>query len=83
MKIRDAHAQLNGDKTEHTMPSGSLDIISDDGRRLFGISLEKDGSIRVDAGHGCKHGGSVYDDILTVKPVAANVVLIQRPTIRP
>jgi len=82
MKIRDGHARLNGDKTEYEMPSGSLDIIADDGRTLFGISLEKDGSIRVDSGSHCKHGGIGFEDTIQIIPRATNVVTVSRPKIK-
>ncbi len=72
MKIRDAHATNSGDKTEYDMPSNSLDIIADDGKRLFGVSLNNDGSIRVDFGHVCKHGGASLDDIGCIIPIASN-----------
>ena len=79
MRIRDGHAILNGNKTEYVMASGSLDIISDDGRTLFGISLQKDGTIRLDAWHTCKHQGVVLDDRILIKPIATNAVNIGRP----
>ena len=79
MKIRDGYATLNGDKTEHTMPSNSLDIIADDGRTLFGITLNKDGTIRLDTGHVCKHQGILLDDQIQLRPIASNAVLVLRP----
>jgi hypothetical protein len=78
MRIRDGHATLNDDKSEHEMPSNSLDIIADDGRRLFGISLNKDGSIRVDFGHVCKHGGAVLGDFGCIIPIASNCFTVKR-----
>ena len=79
MNIRDGHATLNGDTTVHTMPSGSLDIIADDGRCLFGITLNKDGTLRVDAGQVCKHHGIFLDDSLQIAPIACNVIHLVRP----
>jgi len=78
MKIRDGHATMNGDKTEHEIPSGSVDIIADDGQRLFGITLNKDGTIRVNFGNFCKHGGTVLDDRGCIIPIASNCFTVKR-----
>ena len=78
MRIRDAHATISGDKTEREMPSNSLDIIADDGQRLFGITLNNDSSIRVDFGHVCKHGGAALDDIGCIIPIASNCFTVKR-----
>lgn len=78
MKIRDGHATLNGDKTEHEMPSGEVEIIADDGRTLLCIRLEKDGTLDVSAGVFCKHGGNLLDDRLEIRPRACNRVTIRR-----
>ncbi len=76
MKIRDSHATINGDKTEYEMPSGGLEIIASDGKTLFSINLNQDGSIRVDAGSYCRHNGAILEDRFRIAPVAANVVAI-------
>jgi hypothetical protein len=78
MRIRDGFATINGIKTEYEMPSGSLEIIADDGKTLFGISLEE-GKIRIDSGNFCKHEGIVLDDRIEIHPIASNVVLASRP----
>jgi hypothetical protein len=70
MKIRDGHAKLNSDPTTYTMPSGSVEILGDDDRALFSISLEKDGSIRVAAGTGRVFNGVHYDDAIAIRPGA-------------
>ena len=79
MRIRDSFAKINDDKTEHVMPSGGIDIIADDGRSLFSISLNKDGTLRVSAGHCCKHQGVLLDDVMILKPIASNCVTVARP----
>jgi hypothetical protein len=79
MKIRDGHATINGDITEHEMPSGSVEIIADDGRTLLCITMQKDGSLRIHAGHVCKHGGKLLDDRMDIRPIASNVIEIARP----
>ena len=79
MKIRDGHATLNGDKTEHEMPSGSVEIIADDGRTLLCVTAQKDGSLRIHAGMVCNHGGKLLDDRLDIRPIASNAIEITRP----
>jgi len=78
MKIRDAHAAVSGDKTEYDMPSNGLEIIADDGRTLFSVSLAKDGALRVKAGHICQHYGKFLDDTLKIKPIATNLIELHR-----
>jgi hypothetical protein len=78
MRIRDAYATISGDKTEHKMPSKGLEIIADDGRTLFGVWLAKDGSLRVTAGHHCRHAGKVFDDTFKIKPISTNLIELHR-----
>lgn len=78
MKIRDSHATLNGDKTEHVMPSGGLDVISDDGKALV-IIIETELGIQVRVVGNIKHNGKVLDDQMRIAPKASNVVEIFRP----
>lgn len=82
MRIRDANATLNGDKTEFNLKSGALEIIAKDGRKLFGIELMKDGSIKVDAGHICAHAGKVFEDSLLVRPIASSRIQISRAEVK-
>ncbi len=79
MKIRDSHASINNDKTEYEMPSGGLDIIADDGRTLFSIRQQADGSIEVHSGSFAKHNGKLLHDRLEIRPRSANNVIIFRP----
>jgi len=79
VKIRNGHATINGDDAEHEMPSGSVEIVADNGRTLLRVKEEKDGSLRIDAGAFCKHRGKLLDDRLDIRPVAANVIEITRP----
>jgi hypothetical protein len=78
MKIRDLHATVKGDTTEFTMESGGLNIISDDGRVLFSITLTENGGIIIDAGVVCRFKGKKLDDMLAVYPIACNKVNIAR-----
>lgn len=82
LKIRDGHAVLNGDKTEYSMPSGTMDIIAEDGRTLFGLTLGKDGTLRIDAGTTCKVDSGILDDRFTIKPVSSNVIELTKPLYR-
>ena len=79
MKIRDGHSYINGDTTEHEMPSGSVEIIADDGRALLCVTLKEDGTIRIDSGMRCKHGGKMLDSRIFIRPIASNAIEIIRP----
>lgn len=79
MKIRDSFATINGDSNIIEMPSNGLEIVADDGRTLFRINLNKDGSIDVDTGMLCKHSGKLLDTGMTIRPRATNIVKIERP----
>lgn len=83
MKIRDAHATLNGDEIEYTMPSGSLQIVADDGHTLFELGLTKGGVLEVRAGHHCKHAGKVFEDQFRIIPSAANVFYVEKVEYKP
>lgn len=82
MKLRDAFATIQGDKTEYEMPSNGVVIIADDGQELFSVMMQKDGSIRVSAASPCVHGGVLLDDRLDIRPVASNSINICRPIYR-
>ena len=73
MEIRDSFAVINGDNKTITIPSNGLDIVADDGRTLFGISI-KDNVLRIDAGNFCKIGDKIFDDKLIIKPIAVNCI---------
>lgn len=83
MKIRDGHATLSNDLTVHTMPSNSLEILSEDDRTLFSIRLNKDASISIVVGSSCRHQGKVLDDAMDIRPISSNVVTITRPVYKP
>jgi hypothetical protein len=77
MKIRDSRAAVNGEFETTQMPSGSLDIIADDGRTLFSIRL-KDGALEINSGGVCQHDGIVLSEALLIAPRYANNVTISR-----
>lgn len=82
LNIRDSNAGLGGDFTTHSMPSGSLDIVGDDGRTLFTIAM-KDGRLEVQSGHICKHAGVIYAQNISIMPHASNMVSIVRAIYEP
>ena len=76
MKIRDSFAVTGGDNTEYDLPNG-LEIIADDGRTLFSITLIADG-IEVSSGAFSKHGGKMLDQTLTIVPKSRSLIQIKR-----
>ena len=84
MNVRDSHASLNNDKTVFTCPSGGLQIIADDGKTLFDISLLQGGAeIAIEAGIYCEHGGKRYQDLYVISPKASNLVYIRKLEYKP
>jgi hypothetical protein len=81
VKIRDSFATISDDKTEYEMPSGGLEIIADDGRQLFSITLQNDGAIEISSGGGfCKHAGVMTESSpLIITARASNCIRIRRP----
>jgi hypothetical protein len=82
MQIRDGNAAKNGEFQTQKMPSGTLDIIADDGRTLFSLRL-KDGALEVSAGGVCKHDGQLLNEALTIAPRYSNLVTISRVPYNP
>ena len=77
MKIRDSFSKLDGSGEVFTAESGGIDILSDDGRTIFSISI-KDNVLRLDAGMVCKIDDLVYEDRFSIKPIAANCIEISK-----
>lgn len=77
MKVRDSHATINGDTAEFEMPSGGVDIIAEDGRTLFSLTLD-DNQLRVSVSGHCKQNGAVLEDTIFVVPKCSNVVHVGR-----
>lgn len=71
MKVRDSNSTLNGCTKVTEMPSGGLEIISDDGSTLFEISLSGN-VLSVSGGQFCKHENKTLDDRFSIKPVGSN-----------
>lgn len=79
IRIRDAHATINGDTTETAYDTGSIEIIADDGRCLYGIRLVDGCKIEVSTGSICKSDGALLDDRLIIQPNSSNRITISRP----
>ena len=75
--IRDGHAEVNGDQTTFEMPSGSLVVLSEDGRALFDVALEGC-ELRISCHSRIRHSKTVYTESLCVKPKVSNVVNVCR-----
>ncbi len=78
MKIRDSHAELVGDKTVFESVSGGISVLSEDGREMFGVRLQKDGSLEITGGQAVRRGDVMLGGLLTIEPRAANVVHIRK-----
>jgi len=78
MLIRDGHAKIDGDESTFEMPSGSVEIISEDGRELFSISIEDGHTIRVSCASTIRSEGRFFDNAILVAPRSSNVVLVSR-----
>lgn len=55
-----------------------VEIMGDDGRPLFSISQNDDGSIEVRASGFTKHSGVMLSEALSIAPRVSNVVVISR-----
>ena len=77
MIVRDGYAVLNGNKEVVEMPSGSLEIVADDGRDLFSIRL-MDRGIEVSVNSCIKHDGELLEPNFKIKPRASNLIEITR-----
>ncbi len=79
LTIRDSFAEINGDKTVYDLPSGSLDIIAQDGRTLFSIKVVEEGTgIEVYAGSTVKVNRELFSESVSVRPRSSNIVHILR-----
>lgn len=76
MKIKQTY--LNEGEKVIEIEHDSLCIMADDGRELFTISLEKDGSIEVCAASVVKHNDTILDNLLSINPRASNTITVFR-----
>ena len=77
MVVRDGYAVSSGSKEVVEMPSGTVEIVADDGRELFSISLTERG-IEVSVNGCIKHGDELLDSNFKIKPRASNLIEITR-----
>lgn len=78
--IRDGHAVINGDKTTFEMPSGSLDVVTSDGRALCCITPMANGrGVQISfTSHVKTDDHFILSETLLVHPVASNVIEVFR-----
>ena len=80
MQIKDLHASVNGDDTVFTLPSDGLTILSDDGRPLFVVRLNKsDGSIILSSGGFTTYKNKLLDVSIAIKPLSKDQIALSRP----
>ena len=56
-----------------------LQIVAEDGRSLYYISMNKNGELEISTGMSAKHLGTVRDVNLVVLPKASNHIVLDRP----
>ena len=78
MKIRNLFESEKKATPGIDMPSGGVEIISDDGRILFQVRQLDDGSIEVNATSWCHHGGRMLADEFVIKPITKSTVIVKR-----
>jgi hypothetical protein len=77
MKIKSSSFFLSNDAPLTDCGSG-IEIMGDDGRSLFSVSLADDGSIEIRANGFMKHNGVMLSECLTIAPRMASTVSISR-----
>jgi len=60
------------------IPSGSIDILADDGRQLFSINELQGGSLEINTSMVCKHKDKLLDTRITIEPKATNCLILSR-----
>jgi len=75
MKIRDSHNLINGIDETIEFKSRTIDIVADDGRTMFSLSIDGN-ELTLYAGNICKHAGAILDDRFVIKPKSGNCVTI-------
>jgi hypothetical protein len=74
VKVRDKHATINGTADDVTNFPNGIEIVTDDGRSLFDISLNEDGTLEIFGGTHCKFNNKILTDNFTIQPLAFNCV---------
>jgi len=77
MKIKDSFSSVT--KNEAVLEvSTSIDILADDGRQLFSVTENSDGSIEIRTGINCVHNETLLDTAFVLEPKTSNSVVIRR-----
>lgn len=77
MKIQTFSDRVDGKNNAIDIDNKGLEIISDDGKALYRVTLI-DGHLIVMSGGFCVHENKQLDDVITVQPLAANKIAIER-----
>lgn len=78
MIVRDADSVKNGESKTVAIASGTLDVVADDGRTLFSLTLQPDGGLLVTGGVPAKHGGLLLSEKITIEPRDRARVVVRR-----
>ena len=62
----------------HSMPGNEFDILADDGRTLFTLRLNDDGTLIIEAGMTAKHNDVMLAEQLTIMPLDSRRIEIRR-----
>lgn len=58
-----------------------IEVVADDGKGLFHIRRQEDGTLAVSCGGYCTHEVKVLEDSLEIIPKCGNVVFIRRKAV--
>ena len=73
MKVADYHARVSGDGEVQEYVNG-ISVRSSDGQEMFSIQEKEPGVFTIATCSSFKHEDVVYDDAVTIKPVAVNMI---------
>ena len=79
LKVRDGFATINGDDTVYTLPSGCLEIVSENYPPLLSMSLMPDGAgVTIHFNGVVKVGKRLLGSQLRIRVISSNAVEIYR-----
>jgi hypothetical protein len=67
-----------GDSRREMNFYGSFEIVADDGRVLYDLRLEKDGTLEIASGSYTQHGGQLLKDELAIYPCNGGRIKLKR-----
>jgi hypothetical protein len=77
IRIRDSHSEINGNEQVTEVQSSTVDILGDNDKVLFSIEL-KGKTLSISGGDNCKHQGELLASTFSIKPVASNVIKVEK-----